>query len=117
MKGNYVTAQKNAAKWAKNFLKANANFMMPWSKLIYFLDGKWTLLPMTDYNRLYWYAKKNKVDYLVIEGETKAEENMILNEVSTIPFFEIAGVYREIILDKTGNYEPIEYSAVFIKIK
>ncbi len=117
MKGNYVTAQKNAAQWAKKFLKPNANYMLPWSKLIYFLDGKWILLPLTDYDRLYWYSKKNKVDYIVLEGETKAEEHLTLNELQSIPYFDIAGVYREIIEDKSGQYQPIEYSAVFVKIK
>lgn len=117
MKGNYVTAQKNAALWAKKFLKANANYMMPWSKLIYFLDGKWTLLPLTDYNRLYWYAKKHKVDYLVLEAETKSEEDLIVSELSGINFFEISGIYRELITDKTNTYEPIEYSAIFVKIR
>ncbi|MCX7990670.1 MAG: glycosyltransferase family 39 protein [Proteobacteria bacterium] len=117
MKGNYVSAQKNAGEWAKKFLKPEANYMMSWSKLMYFLEGKWILLPMTDYNRLYWYSKKNKVDYLVLEGENKEEENLIVSEISTIPFFEIAGIYREKIQDKTGKFEPIDYSAIFIKIK
>lgn len=117
MKGNYERAQKNAAVWAKKFLKPNANYMLPWSKIIYFLDGKWILLPESDYNGLYWYAKKNKVDYIVVEVEGRGGEAAIIAELGNVPFLEIVGVYREIIEDKTQTYIPIEYAVMFVRVK
>lgn len=67
----FALETKKAGEWARKNLPAGANYMSEWSRLVYYLDGRWTGKPHTDYNQMIRYARKYNVDYIVYEVNNK----------------------------------------------
>lgn len=85
--------QKKAGEWAQKEFKGTPNYMITWSKLAYYLNGRWTAMPVADYNGMVWYAKKNKADYLVFETSGRGESEEIVRTMGNTLDLEVAGVY------------------------
>ena len=104
MRRSLAEEARKAGQWGVERFGPGKNYMVPWSKIVYYLNGLWTAWPVTDYPHLIDYARRNGVDYLVVElvGEgSKAE-------VEKPPFgAELAGVYRS-----TGN----PYAVAFYRL-
>ncbi len=100
--------QKKAGKWAQKRFKGTSNYMVQWSKLAYYLNGRWTAMPVTAYNRMVWYAKKNKADYLVFETMGRRESEELLRIMGNTADLEVADVYESTTSD---------YSVVFLRLK
>ena len=43
------------------------NYMVKWSKIVYYLDGLWTAFPLASHEEVLRYARQHKVDYIVLE--------------------------------------------------
>lgn len=109
-RGEMAAEQKKAGEWAQNRFKGTPNYMIQWSKLAYYLNGRWTAMPVTNYNGMIWYARKNKVDYIVFETFSRFEKEEVLTEMRNIPDVEAAGVYE-------SQDSLHSYNAVFLRLK
>jgi 4-amino-4-deoxy-L-arabinose transferase-like glycosyltransferase len=95
---------RKAGQWGAQWFGPGKNYMAPWGKIIYYLDGFWTAFPVADYGKLLDYARRNGVDYLVVE---------LVGAASTagpgIPPYglELAGVYRS---------DRLPYSVAFYRV-
>ena len=95
---------RKAGLWGAAQFGPGKNYMVGWSKIIYYLDGLWTAWPVADYLQLIGYARRNKVDYLV--EELVGPESM--SEPTKPPYgLELAGLYRS---------ETSQYAAVFYRL-
>lgn len=100
--------QKAAGEWAKKRFNVTPNYMIQWSKLAYYLDGRWTAMPVTDYYRMIWYARKNRVDYLVFETSGRDESEEIVRSMGNTPDIEVADAYES---------PTASYGVVFLRLK
>jgi hypothetical protein len=81
---------RNAGRWGAERFGPGKNYMVPWSKIVYHLNGLWTALPVAADPDLLVWASRNKVDYIVLEN--KGERSGM--EPGHIPGLEHAGRYR-----------------------
>ena len=95
IRGSMLEEQKKAGEWAQNRFKGTPNYMISWSKLAYYLNGRWTALPVTSYKGMAWYAQKNKIDYIVFELIGRGEREELIKDIrNNIPGLEVAEVYE-----------------------
>jgi len=95
---------RKAGQWGAQRFGPGKNYMVGWSKIVYYLDGLWTALPVAEYQQVLDYARRNGVDYLVVEllGEGSR------TEPEKTPYgLELAGVYRS---------DSSPYMAVFYRV-
>jgi 4-amino-4-deoxy-L-arabinose transferase-like glycosyltransferase len=69
------------------------NYLAPWSKFVYYLDGFWTPKPLGTDTELLTYAKTHEVDYLVNEALSQEEIQKLYNQAPP-PGFEVVGILR-----------------------
>lgn len=100
--------QKKAGEWAQKRFEGTPNYMIQWSKLAYYLNGRWTAMPVTDLNRMVWYARKNRVDYLVIETSGRGESEEVIREMGHTHDLEVADVYES---------STTSYGVVYLSLK
>lgn len=100
--------QKKAGEWAQKRFQGTPNYMIQWSRLAYYLNGRWTAMPVADYNGMVWYAKKNKADYLVFETSGSGESEEIVRGMGNTLDLEVAGVY---------DSPRQNYGVVFLRLK
>lgn len=89
---SYAAEQKLAGEWAVRQFGPGANYMASWSKIIYYLNGTWTPLPVASLPEILDYARTNRADYLVVEmmGQTITYQEL----TNLIPGVRLAGVYQ-----------------------
>ena len=80
---NLADEQRKAGQWGAMQFGPGKNYMVPWSKIIYPLDGIWTAFPVAGVEDLLGYARANGVDYIVIE---------LVGEQSRIEPAQVAGL-------------------------
>ena len=103
-----VKEQIKAGKWAQARFKGTPNYMSQWTKLAYYLNGRWTAFPVSNYYQMIWYAKKNKVDYIVLETFDKRNRDSAIKSFTAGPYLKVADVY---------DSSSIGYSAIFFSLK
>ena len=64
---SYAVEAEKAGHWIAQTLGPGHNYMVPWSKLIYHLNGLWTAAPVADYPRLHAYALKQGAEFYLVE--------------------------------------------------
>jgi 4-amino-4-deoxy-L-arabinose transferase-like glycosyltransferase len=64
---SYAAEAEKAGQWIAQTLGPGHNYMVPWSKLIYPLNGLWTAAPVAEYPRLHAYALKQGAEYFLME--------------------------------------------------
>jgi 4-amino-4-deoxy-L-arabinose transferase-like glycosyltransferase len=79
------------------------NYMASWGKIVYYLNGLWTALPVADDQELLAYARRNRVDYIVLESKGKQS----MAEPGPLPGLELEARYR------SSSYP---YSADFYRV-
>lgn len=66
--------------------------MVPWNKMIYYLNGLWTALPVATTLETYVYAIRNRVDLLVFEvTEPEVPDSEL---ISAAPGFALDSIYH-----------------------
>lgn len=73
----YAVDAENAGRWIAQTLGAGHNYMVPWSKLIYPLNGLWTAAPAAEYPRLHAFALRQGAEFYLVEMD------------GTVPFDQI----------------------------
>lgn len=101
----FAEETKNAALMARDLFGPGRNYLVPWNKMIYYLDGLWTAEPLTDFPNLMQFIYRNKVDYIVREMEQQGVSDADL--AITPPGIRVAAVYRS---------PRINYMVVFYQV-
>jgi len=73
LRANEAMVSKELGMLAAQRFGPGRNYMVKWSKLVYYLDGYWTALPLAPYEEILKYARDHKVEYLVFEARTTEE--------------------------------------------
>lgn len=91
---------RKAGLYAVTRFGAGKNYMATWGKIVYHLEGEWTALPVAADTDVLNYARRNGVDYVVVEllGPSAA------GEVPVPRGFELAGVYRSLLVKYTAAF-------------
>jgi len=63
----YAEDARKSGLWAAAHYGPGKNYMVSWNKMIYYLDGLWTALPVASLAEIHAYAVRNRVDLLVLE--------------------------------------------------
>jgi hypothetical protein len=98
--------QKLAGLWALRRFGAGHNYMIGWSKIVYYLDGIWTALPIAPLPGILSYARKHGAEFLVLETSDAGIDERALAQI--IPNATLAGVYRS---------TELPYIAVFYRFR
>jgi len=64
---SYTQETEKAGRWIAATLGPRKNYMVRWSKLIYYLNGFWTAEPVADYFSLLQYARREGAEYYLRE--------------------------------------------------
>ena len=96
--------QKKAGEWAVAQFGQGRNYMVPWSKLAYWLDGKWTAFPVAPPGDLLDYGRRQGAEFVVIEFRGAASRDDVIRP---FPGVEFVGAYAS---------EKIPYVAAFYRI-
>lgn len=81
-RATYSEEIKKVGVWASQRFEPGKNYMLQWSKLIYFLNGTWTPDPLAETADIIRFAKKNGVDFYVKEI---TDPNISLIDIKTPP--------------------------------
>jgi len=73
LRANDAVVTRELGSFAAQRFGTGKNYMVMWSKLVYYLDGYWTALPMASIADIRSYAIANRVDYIVFEARTSDE--------------------------------------------
>lgn len=107
-KASVAEDARKAGQWAAAHYGAGKNYMIPWSRLIYYLNGLWTALPVAEPEEIYIYALRNKVDVLVIEGPDPSISDSDLADGA--PGFTLDSIYHsETTPYRVAFYKPIDH--------
>ena len=73
---SYAAEAEKAGRWIAQTMGPGHNYMVPWSKLIYPLDGLWTATPVAEYPRLHAFAVSQGAEFLLaeIDGTVPVDE-------------------------------------------
>ncbi|MGD0584734.1 MAG: glycosyltransferase family 39 protein [Oryzomonas sp.] len=89
---NYAEEARKSGQWAAAHYGTGKNYMVSWNKMIYYLDGLWTALPVAAPKEIYAYAIRNRVDLLVFEVTEPEIPDMEL--ISAVPGFTLDSIYH-----------------------
>lgn len=91
-KSSVANETKKAGAWARQMIPENAVYMARWTRLPFYLKGKWIPLPDADLNEILQYASKNGAAYMLIESDTPLTASEL--EKSSIPGIGYIGAYQ-----------------------
>ena len=64
--------QVKAGEYGLQLLGPGKNIMIQWSPLVYYLQGFWVARPVADIKEMIAYARRNNVDYVVVDIQSEA---------------------------------------------
>jgi 4-amino-4-deoxy-L-arabinose transferase-like glycosyltransferase len=70
LRANEAVVSKELGTLASQRFGPGRNYMVKWSKLIYYLNGYWTAFPLASYDETLNYARAHNVEYIVFEAKT-----------------------------------------------
>lgn len=97
---------KKAGAWARKIIPADATYMAQWTRLPFYLQGRWIAMPEADLSGVLYYARKNAVDYLFVEAADAASAAQLAG--SGIPGLTYIGTYMS---------QSIGYSCTILRLK
>ncbi|MDU0457676.1 MAG: glycosyltransferase family 39 protein [Geobacteraceae bacterium] len=100
----YAEETRKAAETGPRTFGPGRNYMVPWNKMIYYLDGIWTAEPVADYFTQLQYARKNGVEYIVREFFDSVTDDELK---MAPPGISLATVYRS---------QRINYGVAFYRV-
>jgi 4-amino-4-deoxy-L-arabinose transferase-like glycosyltransferase len=106
LRANEAMVSKELGMLASQRFGPGRNYMVKWSKLVYYLDGYWTALPIASFHEIHKYAKAHQVDYVVFQART-AEEMDLINH--PLPGFKLVEtIASQEYYYKLAFYRPID---------
>lgn len=88
---------KKAGAWAREIIPPFATYMAPWTRLPYYLPGRWVAMPEADLGGILYYARKNRTSYLLIESNDAATVSQLAS--NSIPGLRYEGTYASSSID------------------
>lgn len=88
---SYAADAEKAGRWIAQTLGPGHNYMVPWSKLIYPLNGLWTAAPVAEYPRLHDFALQQGAEYFLVEMDGSVPMKQIKE---TPPGLKYVTMYR-----------------------
>lgn len=88
---------KKAGAWARKIIPPSATFMAPWTRLPYYLPGRWIAMPDADLGGVLYYAGKNRASYLLIESNDVMTVSQLTS--AAIPGLVYVGTYASSAID------------------
>jgi 4-amino-4-deoxy-L-arabinose transferase-like glycosyltransferase len=88
----YAEDARKSGLWAAAHYGAGKNYMVQWNKMIYYLNGLWTPLPVAAPLEKYTYAVRNRVDLYVFEVRNPEVQDSEL--ISAAPGFVLDTIYH-----------------------
>lgn len=88
---SYAADAEKAGLWIAQSLGPGHNYMVPWSKLIYHLNGLWTAAPVAEYPQLHDFAMRQGAEYYLIEMDGSVPAKQI---EETPPGLKYVTMYR-----------------------
>ncbi|HXE97975.1 MAG TPA: glycosyltransferase family 39 protein [Dongiaceae bacterium] len=88
---SYAADAENAGRWIAQTLGPGHNYMVPWSKLIYPLNGLWTAAPVAEYPRLHAFALRQGAEFYIAEMDGNVPDEKIK---SAPPGLKFVTMYR-----------------------
>lgn len=88
---SYAVEAEKAGRWIAQTLGPRHNYMVPWSKLIYPLNGLWTAAPVAEYNQLHAFALRQGAEFFLVETDGSVPEKQI---EATPPGLKFVTMYR-----------------------
>lgn len=82
---------KKAGAWARQIIPEDATYMAQWTRLPFYLQGRWIAMPETTLDGVLYYARKNAVAYMLIESNDALEVQQLAG--SAIPGVVYIGTY------------------------
>lgn len=64
---NLAEEARKAGEWGARRFGPGKNYMVPWSRIVYYLNGLWTPYPVADFSDVLVFARNNRADYIVVE--------------------------------------------------
>jgi 4-amino-4-deoxy-L-arabinose transferase-like glycosyltransferase len=105
---HYAEDARKSGLWAAAHFGAGKNYMVPWNKMIYYLDGLWTALPVASPAETYAYAIRNHVDLFVFENPDPTIPDSEL--FSAVPGFALDSIYHSDTTPyRVAFYRPITH--------
>jgi hypothetical protein len=98
---------RNAALTARGLFGPGKNYMVEWNKMIYYLEGLWTPMPITTHANKIAFARRHMVDYIIQEypgWEWKNDELLSFKPSG----LKLVGLYRS---------DDGEYIAAYYKLE
>jgi hypothetical protein len=87
----YAAEAEKAGQWIAQKFGPGHNYMVPWSKLIYPLNGLWTAAPVAEYAQLHAFALKQGAEFYLVE----TDGSLTLEQISqTPPGLNFVTMYR-----------------------
>jgi hypothetical protein len=102
---SHAADAEKAGRWIAQTLGPGHNYMVPWSKLIYHLNGLWTAAPVAEYPQLYSFAMRQRAEFYLIEMDGSVPMNQI---VEAPPGLKYVTLYRS----PESNYTVAVYRFV-----
>lgn len=101
----FAEESKKAAEMARQRFGPGRNYMLPWNKMIYYLDGLWTAEPVTDFSSMMTFAVNNKVEYII--REAAQSDISVADMANAPPGLRLAAVYQS---------PRIDYAVLFYQV-
>ena len=99
---SYAADADMAGRWISQTLGPGHNYMVPWTKLIYPLNGLWTAMPIAEYPRLHAFAVKEGAEFLLVERDGTATVEQLME---TPPGIKFVTMYRS----PSSDYAVVVY--------
>jgi len=104
----YAEEARKSGLWAAAHYGAGKNYMVSWNKMIYYLNGLWTALPVASLEEIHAYAVRNRVDLLVFEVFDPRFPDAEL--ASAVPGFALDSIYHsDSSTHRVAFYRPITH--------
>ncbi|HEY6006936.1 MAG TPA: hypothetical protein VIU40_01330, partial [Geobacteraceae bacterium] len=84
---------RKAGEWAVARFGRGHNYMLPWSRLVYWLDGYWTALPVAPLGEVVAYGRAHRAEFVVRELVDEPASDADLDALRPAGL-ELVAVYR-----------------------
>ena len=91
LKSTIRAEQEKAGEYGLQLIGPGRNIMIQWSPLVYYLKGFWVARPVANIRELIAYARRNNVDYVVVDIQNPA---ITVKDMLSWPGLRAVGFYE-----------------------
>jgi 4-amino-4-deoxy-L-arabinose transferase-like glycosyltransferase len=95
---------KRAGEWGARRFGPGVNYLVPWSRIVYYLDGYWTPMPVAALEDILMFGRRNGAQLLVLEMNADVPDAELTRP---IPGLALVDVYRS---------DTVPYAVAFYRL-